>query len=201
VYQPTALGEPDPLRPILVKNFATLNYYLRDHISIGGTAYWHWEPFNQHNMAMRDPYAKIANNMLFNSGNFNLYADLRLHFPVTEISRMNDMMNRVLQHIDEEEESMFDEVRKSLSEYRQEELGLEMEYRRRILLTLAAEKFRDTRAAHAALPLNVFRLRFHPGTQNFGDTPCLGNASPWNKWMFRVEYLADGADARIAEVS
>jgi hypothetical protein len=47
-------------------------------------------------------------------------------------------MSRVLQHIEKEEEEIFDEARKNLPEYRLEELGLELEDRRKILVTLAA---------------------------------------------------------------
>jgi hemerythrin-like domain-containing protein len=47
-------------------------------------------------------------------------------------------MDLVMQHIEKEEDEIFDEARKTLPEYRLEELGLEMEDRRKILLTLAA---------------------------------------------------------------
>ena len=52
--------------------------------------------------------------------------------------RMNVLMEQIQRHIEVEEEEMFDEARKSLPEYRLEELGLEMEDRRKILSTLAA---------------------------------------------------------------
>ncbi len=51
---------------------------------------------------------------------------------------MSDLMDEVLRHIDVEEEAIFDEARKNLPEYRLEELGLEMEDRRKILTQLAA---------------------------------------------------------------
>lgn len=53
-------------------------------------------------------------------------------------TKMALLVDHVRQHIDTEEEEIFDEVRKNLPEYRLEELGLEMEDRRRVLLTLAA---------------------------------------------------------------
>ena len=52
--------------------------------------------------------------------------------------KMNQLMQEVSRHIDMEEEEIFDEARKSLPEFRLEELGLEMEDRRKILSTLAA---------------------------------------------------------------
>lgn len=53
-------------------------------------------------------------------------------------TKMAHLMDEVLRHIAMEEEGIFDEARKNLPEFRLEELGLEMEDRRRILVTLAA---------------------------------------------------------------
>jgi hemerythrin superfamily protein len=52
--------------------------------------------------------------------------------------KMNDLINSVESHIGKEEEEIFDEARKTLPEHRLEELGLEMEDRKRILGQLAA---------------------------------------------------------------
>ena len=53
-------------------------------------------------------------------------------------TKMDQLMEEVTRHIDMEEEEIFDEARKNLPEYRLEELGLEMEDRRKILITIAA---------------------------------------------------------------
>ena len=53
-------------------------------------------------------------------------------------AKMTTLMEEVGRHVKMEEEEIFDEARKNLPEYRLEELGLEMEDRRRILTTLAA---------------------------------------------------------------
>jgi len=53
-------------------------------------------------------------------------------------TRMNRLMDDVGRHFEMEEEEIFDEARKNLPEYRLEELGLEMEDRRKILSSLAA---------------------------------------------------------------
>jgi hemerythrin superfamily protein len=53
-------------------------------------------------------------------------------------TKMDQLMEEVTRHIDMEEEEIFDEARKNLPEFRLEELGLEMEDRRKILSTLAA---------------------------------------------------------------
>lgn len=52
--------------------------------------------------------------------------------------KMEQLMEEVDRHIEMEEEEIFDEARKNLPEFRLEELGLEMEQRRKILSTLAA---------------------------------------------------------------
>ena len=51
---------------------------------------------------------------------------------------MASLMEEVNRHIEIDEEEIFDEARKILPEYRLEELGLEMEDRKKILATLAA---------------------------------------------------------------
>jgi iron-sulfur cluster repair protein YtfE (RIC family) len=53
-------------------------------------------------------------------------------------AKMSTMIEQVVRHIDMEEDLIFDEARKNLPEYRLEELGLEMEDRRKILTTIAA---------------------------------------------------------------
>lgn len=53
-------------------------------------------------------------------------------------TKMSTLMDEVGRHIEMEEEEIFDEARKNLPEYRLEELGLEMEDRRKILSSLAA---------------------------------------------------------------
>ena len=53
-------------------------------------------------------------------------------------TKMDELMAKVTQHVAEEEEEIFDEARKNLPEFRLEELGLELEDRRKILMTLAA---------------------------------------------------------------
>jgi Hemerythrin HHE cation binding domain len=52
--------------------------------------------------------------------------------------KMDQLIRQCLQHMEREEDSMFDEARKNLPEYRLEELGLEMEDQRKILTTVAA---------------------------------------------------------------
>jgi hemerythrin superfamily protein len=53
-------------------------------------------------------------------------------------AKVSQIMDEVTHHIEMEEEEIFEEARKNLPEYRLEELGLEMEDRKKILLSLAA---------------------------------------------------------------
>jgi len=53
-------------------------------------------------------------------------------------SKMSLLIDEVMRHIEMEEGDIFDEARKNLPEFRLEELGLEMEDRRKIWTTLAA---------------------------------------------------------------
>jgi iron-sulfur cluster repair protein YtfE (RIC family) len=53
-------------------------------------------------------------------------------------SKMSSLREEFLRHVEFDEDTIFDEARKTFPEYRLEELGLEMEDRRRILSTLAA---------------------------------------------------------------
>ena len=52
--------------------------------------------------------------------------------------KMTQLIDAVNHHVEREEEEILDEARKTLSEYRLEELGLEMEDRRRLLTQLTA---------------------------------------------------------------
>jgi hypothetical protein len=52
-------------------------------------------------------------------------------------TKMNTLIAEMEWHIEEEEERMFQEARKTLPEYRLEELGLEMQSRRETLKMLA----------------------------------------------------------------
>jgi hemerythrin-like domain-containing protein len=53
-------------------------------------------------------------------------------------TKMDELINSVTAHIEMEENQIFDEARKNLPEFRIEELGLEMEERRKILARIAA---------------------------------------------------------------
>ena len=54
------------------------------------------------------------------------------------LSKIQALSDRLNEHVEFEEDQLFEEARKSLSEYRLEELGLEMEQRRKMLQISAA---------------------------------------------------------------
>ncbi len=90
--QPTSSGELDPSRPLVVKNYLTLGYSPTPEMAISAVTYWQWRPVNGHDIMMKDPYLAISHNKLLNSGPLNLYADLRIHFPVSSPSREANLL-------------------------------------------------------------------------------------------------------------
>lgn len=92
VYQPSADGAPDPNRPVLLRNFFTLGYEINPDVSANVAASMGWTPEDSTQLAMRDPYFRLAHNSIFSTENFNFYGDVRLHFPITLSSRVQDML-------------------------------------------------------------------------------------------------------------
>jgi len=44
------------------------------------------------NFALQDPSIRVANNSILNIGGFNWYGDARVHFAVSNASRLNDLL-------------------------------------------------------------------------------------------------------------
>ena len=91
-YQSDANGHPDPERPISTKNFLSVGTPLSEDVLLSGTVYWNWRMVKGHKLALGDPYLRLAHESLVNSPVFNLYADLRVHFGISDASRSNDML-------------------------------------------------------------------------------------------------------------
>ncbi|MEK7398626.1 MAG: hypothetical protein AAB116_16965, partial [Candidatus Poribacteria bacterium] len=91
-YQPTPSGEKDLFNPIILKNYLSLGYEFSEKLSISGTAYWLWRPVMGQQFIMRDPYIRLGLDQIIHTGGWNLYADARVHFPVTLASRDNDLL-------------------------------------------------------------------------------------------------------------
>ncbi|OFZ74047.1 MAG: hypothetical protein A3K03_13115 [Bdellovibrionales bacterium RIFOXYD1_FULL_44_7] len=90
--QSNSKGVLDPERPIIVKNYISLGYGITENIGISGTGYWMWKPVRGQYMDLRDPYLRLSHNQLLHSEKFNLYADARAHFAVSDVSRSNDLL-------------------------------------------------------------------------------------------------------------
>ncbi|MEO5969265.1 MAG: hypothetical protein ABIQ95_05010 [Bdellovibrionia bacterium] len=88
--QPNLSGDPDPDRPVNLRNFINLGYNLSDRLAITGTVYGTLQPFLQQKLVIQDPFIRVSDNSLFNSGPFNLYADFRVYFGVSSVSRQSD---------------------------------------------------------------------------------------------------------------
>ena len=92
VYQPDTRGVPDKDRPLLFKNFLGLGYNVSDAVAVSGTFQWTWQPVMRHEAQVQDPFLKVSHNSIFQVDSLNLYGDLRVHLPVSHISRDNELL-------------------------------------------------------------------------------------------------------------
>ena len=91
--------QPDPERtlkdqgrPLLLKNLVGLSYDVSEEISVTPTISWLWQPVLKHETSLEDPFLKVAHHSLVSFRNFNLYADARVHLPVSRISKENQQV-------------------------------------------------------------------------------------------------------------
>lgn len=89
-YQVNPDGTVDRTRPIFAKNFLTVGYNLSDTWAFAATGWWTTAPIVGQGFIIQDPQARIADNSIFHTDEFNWYGDLRAHFPVTDASRLLD---------------------------------------------------------------------------------------------------------------
>lgn len=94
-YQPDTPGVTDTKRPVILKNFLGLNYNIDGQYSAGVTAYWTYRPVLGQQLEMQDPFVRFADNSIFQVGNLNLYGDVRVHLPVSAISRANHLFGGI----------------------------------------------------------------------------------------------------------
>jgi hypothetical protein len=90
-YQPSNTGNPDSEKPVIVKNFLNVGYGLSDTIGVTASAYWIWQPVMGQQMTLQDPFLRVSHNSIYHDDLWNLYGDVRVHLPVTDVSRINDM--------------------------------------------------------------------------------------------------------------
>jgi hypothetical protein len=90
-YQPRAEGGADTNKPVIVKNFLNLGYNITNEVAVTGSAYWLWQPVMKQQMQLQDPFVRVSHNSIWSTEQFNLYGDLRFHFPVTTVSRENQL--------------------------------------------------------------------------------------------------------------
>jgi hypothetical protein len=83
--------QADGQTPISVRNFLTWNYRLNDGWRFGVTGSWSWRPVQGQDLALRDPFLKLAKPNLIRSGELGWYSDIRLHMPITSRSRNRDL--------------------------------------------------------------------------------------------------------------
>ena len=90
-FQPTINGEPDPERPVIMKNFLWVNYNLTNEIAVAPSAYFIYQPVLGQQVELRDPFLRISHSSVLHTEQFNLYADIRWHIPVSNFSRESDL--------------------------------------------------------------------------------------------------------------
>ncbi len=90
-FQPASDGGLHPDRPVVYRNFMSLTRQLPDDFAVSGTLYWTFKPLVGEEFQPRDPFLLASHT--FNFGNRDLlyhYADVRVHFGVSQISRTQD---------------------------------------------------------------------------------------------------------------
>ncbi len=87
-YQPNQdVGRGSKGDLLALTNWLGAKYKLTDDVAAGVVANFTLDPVQSHTFTMKDPYVKLENGKLINSGNFNVYADLRLAPGVTSKSQ------------------------------------------------------------------------------------------------------------------
>lgn len=95
-YQPTQQGINNTDAPILLKNYLFLGYSIDDNLAFGVTGLFDYVPVkvNEQGISWRDPYLRLVNVHLLQSGNFNLLGDLRYHIPVSKGTKPGQVLSR-----------------------------------------------------------------------------------------------------------
>ena len=83
--------QPDGETPVSLRSFLTWNLRLEDGWRFGVTGSWSWQPVLEQELALRDPFVKLAKPNLLRIGPVSLYSDLRVHLPITTASRNRDL--------------------------------------------------------------------------------------------------------------
>lgn len=92
-FQTSPYKQQDKDRPVFLKNFVTAGYDLSDRYAIAATGYFTYTPSaSSQQFAMQDPSVRFADNSILYIGGFNWYGDARIHFAVSDASRLNDLL-------------------------------------------------------------------------------------------------------------
>jgi hypothetical protein len=91
-WQPTPQGERS-LMPVLFRNYASVNWTPDQNLELGVTQYFVAVPVLGTQFAYRDPYLRLGvRDLLPQTVRASWAADLRLHVPVSSVSRGRDMV-------------------------------------------------------------------------------------------------------------
>ncbi len=91
-WQPTPQGERSVM-PVLFRNYASVNWTPDQNLELGVTQYFVAVPVLGTQFAYRDPYLRLGvRDLLSQAVRTSWAADLRLHVPVSNVSRSRDLV-------------------------------------------------------------------------------------------------------------
>ncbi len=90
-YQPKATGGRDLSHPIFIQNYINVSKELSEDVAVTAQGYWLYQPVLNQYVELMDPSLRVSNNRMIDYKGFNLYSDIRAHFPVSSRSRDEDM--------------------------------------------------------------------------------------------------------------
>lgn len=68
---------------------------MTEDLALTGTVYWLWQAPNSDHLSLQDPQFRVSLNRIINTDVWNLYADARFHFPISNASHANDLRGGV----------------------------------------------------------------------------------------------------------
>ncbi|MGK5088330.1 hypothetical protein WDW86_12290 [Bdellovibrionota bacterium FG-2] len=95
-FQPAAEGGLHPDRPVVYRNFMSVARALPDDFAVSGTVYWTCKPLAGEEFQPRDPFLIASHTLNFGDSDlFYHYGDMRVHFGVSQLSRVQDRITGV----------------------------------------------------------------------------------------------------------
>jgi hypothetical protein len=91
-YVPSPTGEPDTDSPVHLTNYVFAGYRLSERYTVGTLITSNLFPYEKPFLKLYDPALRISDRHFISSGDFNVFADVRLFLPATEASRNSHLV-------------------------------------------------------------------------------------------------------------